>query len=198
MPQPSAAPATRLLTTVDGLGNFCARLGDLIIIAISVMLFYEVGARYLFNSPTQWSQDIAVTLQVWFTYLGMAYVLRQHQLIRITAVLGLLPARGRQLLEGLSLLIILAFSTVAVTKGWGIVADSIHLGRRQPTMLELPNWISELPVVIGFALLGVQALADLLRLPFRPAPEFTPAGEHAPPAEEFAAPSQRAPGISQP
>lgn len=198
MLQPFPAPATRLLTTVDGLGNFCARLGDLIIISISVMLFYEVGARYLFNSPTQWSQDVAVTLQVWFTYLGMAYVSRQRQLIRITALLGLLPARGRQVLEGLSLIIILAFSTVAVVKGWGIVEDSIHLGRRQPTMLELPNWISELPVVIGFTLLAVQALADLLRLPFRPAPEFTPAGEHAPPSDEFGTPSQRAPGTAQP
>ncbi|TCP61856.1 TRAP-type C4-dicarboxylate transport system permease small subunit [Rhodovulum bhavnagarense] len=148
--------------------------------AIAAMLCFEVAARYLFNSPTIWAQDIAVVCQVWFTYLGMAYVLRQRSLIRITALLALAGPALRRIADGLALLIILAFSLVAVIYGWDIVADSIRLGRRQPTMLELPNWIAELPVVVGFALLALQALAELIRLPFAPAPDFSPSGEHAP------------------
>lgn len=157
----------------------CAVLGDILVVLIALMLFMEVTARYVFNAPTIWTQDVSVALQVWFTYLGMAYVLRQHQLIRITAILALLGPGARRVLEGFSLLVILAFCVIAVLFGWDVVADSIRLGRRQPTMLEMPNWMAELPVVLGFALLGVQAAADLVRLPFRPAPAFTPGGEHA-------------------
>jgi TRAP-type C4-dicarboxylate transport system permease small subunit len=143
------------------------------------MLFLEVVARYIFNAPTIWTQDVAITCQVWMTYLGMAYVLRQRQLIRIVAIASLFGPRMRKALEGFSLLVIIAFGMVAVVYGGDMVADSIRLGRRQPTMLEMPNWITELPVVIGFAFLSLQAVADLIRLPFRPAPDFNAGAEHA-------------------
>ncbi|WAP68207.1 TRAP transporter small permease [Jiella pelagia] len=169
-----------ILKTIDGIGSTCAALGDGLVIAIALMLFMDVALRYVFNAPTIWAQDVAIACQVWFTYLGMAYVLRKRQMIRITAVLALAGPGVRRAAEAFALLVILAFSLVAVIYGFDTVMDSIRLGRRQPTMLEMPNWVSELPVVVGFALLAIQALADLIRLPFVPAPEFTPAGEHAP------------------
>jgi TRAP-type C4-dicarboxylate transport system permease small subunit len=143
------------------------------------MLFFEVVARYIFNAPTIWTQDVAITCQVWMTYLGMNYVLRQRQLIRIAAIASLFGPTMRKVLEGFSLLVIAAFGVIAVVYGSDMVADSIRLGRRQPTMLEMPNWITELPVVLGFALLSLQAVADLIRLPFRPAPDFNAGAEHA-------------------
>ncbi len=167
------------LVWVDRLAELLARLGDLLVVTIALMLFGEVVARYAFNAPTIWTQDIAVTLQVWFTYLGMAYVLRRRELIRITAVIALLGPRLRRVAEGFALAVILLFSLMATVYGWDVVSESIRSGRRQPTILELPNWIAELPVVIGFALLALQSLAELIRLPLRPAPTFTPGGEHA-------------------
>ncbi|SHF61907.1 TRAP-type mannitol/chloroaromatic compound transport system, small permease component [Modicisalibacter ilicicola DSM 19980] len=167
------------LIWVDRLAEWLARLGDLLVIAIALMLFGEVVARYAFSAPTIWTQDVAITLQVWFTYLGMAYVLRRRELIRITAVIALLGPRLRQLAEGFALVVILLFSLVATIYGWDVVSESIRSGRRQPTILELPNWVAELPVIVGFALLALQSLAELIRLPFRPAPMFTPGGEHA-------------------
>ncbi|MEA3250670.1 MAG: TRAP transporter small permease [Pseudomonadota bacterium] len=170
---------THPLIWVDRLAEGLARLGDLLVVIIALILFGEVVARYGFSAPTIWTQDIAVTLQVWFTYLGMAYVLRSRQLIRITAVVVLLGPRLRRWAEGFALVVILLFSLLATVYGWGIVSESISAGRRQPTILELPNWIAELPVVVGFALLALQSLAELLRLPSRPPPTFNPGGEHA-------------------
>ena len=173
-----AGPGHPALRWIDAVGAACARLGEVLVAAIAVMLCFEVVARYVFNAPTIWAQDIAIVCQVWFTYLGMAYVLRQRQLIRITALLALAGPMLRRLAEGLALLVILAFSLIAVIYGWDIVMDSIRLGRRQPTMLELPNWIGEIPVVVGFAMLALQALIELVRLPFAPAPVFSHSGDH--------------------
>ena len=164
--------SNRVVSAVDRTADICARAGAVVLVLVAVMTFYEVVARYVFLSPTGWTQDVSVTAQVWFTYFGMAYVLRHRELIRITAILGRLGPTARRLLEAFALIVIIAFSAVAVVYGTETVADSIRLGRREPTMLELPNWISELPVVLGFLLLLLQAAADLVRLPFRPAPEF--------------------------
>lgn len=173
-----SAPRLKLLRLVDWVADACGQIGYLMVIAISLMLTYEVIARYVFSAPTQWTQDIAVTFQIWFTYLGMALALKQRQMIRITAFLAIAPQWMRYVMEALALVVIAAFSAVATVKGYDMLVDSIALGRRQPTMLALPNWIAEIPIVIGFGLLFIQACSDLIRLPFGPAPSFSPGGEH--------------------
>ena len=160
----SSKTAVRIARTVDWLSGLCARLSMALVVIICALLAYEVIARYLFLAPTIWTQDVAVTMQIWLVYMSMAYVLRYRELIRITAVTDHLGPRFRAVLESFSLLIIAAFSLMATIHGWKVVEDSIRLGRRQPTMLEMPNWIAELPVLLGFALLGLQALIELARL----------------------------------
>jgi C4-dicarboxylate transporter DctQ subunit len=162
---------------VDRVADICGRLSEAMVIAIAAMLTFEVVARYVFRAPTQWTQDVATTLQIWLTYLSMAVVLRHRQMIRITALLSIAPGAARYAMEALALIIIAVFSAIAMVKGYDMFADSIRLGRRQPTMLALPNWIAELPIMLGFGLLLVQSCADLLRLPFGPAPSFAHEGE---------------------
>lgn len=165
------------LRWIDRIAEGCATLGVWMLIFVTAALSYEAIARYLFHAPTQWTQDISTTLQIWFTYVGMAMVLKEGGMIRISAILMIAPLWLRYVLEVLALLVVLAFSLVAVTKGWAMLMDSIQLGRRQPTMLALPNWISEIPIVAGFGLLALQAVVELIRLPFRGPPTFRPDGE---------------------
>ncbi len=171
------APLSRVWNTIDRISSGCAIISDILVVAIAAMLFCEVIARYLFNMPTIWTQDVAVALQLWFTYLAMAYALRHREMIRITAVVSLLGPNGRRIVEAFSLLVVIAFSLMAVYYATDIMLESIRMGRRAPTMLEMPNWISELPVIIGFFLLALQSLADLVRIPYRPAPQFAAADE---------------------
>ncbi|MCK5071751.1 MAG: TRAP transporter small permease subunit, partial [Desulfocapsa sp.] len=69
-----------------------------------------------------------------------------------------------KVLESLSLIVIAFFSFVAVYYGIGIVAESIELGRKTSTMLGVPKWMTESAVPIGFSLLFVQALVELVKI----------------------------------
>ena len=171
------APRNPLLRWADRLSGACGLLGMAMLAFVMCALTYETVARYFFHAPTHWTQDISITLQVWFGYLAMALVLRDRKMIRITAILAIAPRWLKAACEALALLIILAFSIIAVTKGWSVLADSIRLGRREPTVLALPNWISELPVVLGFALLALQTLAEMLRLVVDGPPAYAPSNE---------------------
>jgi len=93
-------------------------------------------------------------------------------------VSGVAGPRLRYFFEAIALLVIGVFALIAAIKGYDMMMDSIALGRRQPTMLALPNWIAELPIVVGFVLLFLQSLIDLIRLPFGPPPSFSAGGEH--------------------
>lgn len=179
---PERGARSLFLLWADRLSGACGVLGIAMIVFVMCALTYEAVARYFFHAPTHWTQDISVTLQIWFGYLAMALVLRDRKMIRITAILAIAPRWMKTAFEALALLIILAFSIIAIAKGYSVLADSIRLGRREPTVLALPNWISELPVVIGFALLALQSLAEMLRLLVDGPPAYSPSNELDAPA----------------
>lgn len=153
-----------MLTAVDRIADLCGRLAGWLFFLIGAMISYEVVARYVFNAPTIWAEEMSRFCQIWAVYLAAAYVLRHGHLIRITLVVGLLPPTGRRLAEAFSLLAIAAVSMVAIVTGWGAVAESLSLDRKSSTMLELPLWLSEIAIPVGCGLLAVQCAAQLVRL----------------------------------
>ncbi len=153
-----------MLAFVDRLSEWCGRLAGWLFVVIGGMLVYEVTARYVFMSPTIWAEEMSRFTQVWATCLAAAWVLRHRHLIAIEVGLRRMPPAMRRVVEIATMLLIVAFSAVAVVKGVPIVIDSIAQGRRSATMLEVPLWLSEIAVPIGFGFLLLQALAEAVRL----------------------------------
>jgi len=134
----------------------------LILIIVSGMLCYEVIARFVFNSPTKWAQDYSVLAQVWFTYMAMGYVLRKGNMICITIVLDVVRPSLRGIMNRLSSFIILIICCFICVLQYEVMMESIATGRKQPTMLALPLYIVELPVLLGFFILGLQSLIQTI------------------------------------
>ena len=68
----------------------------------------------------------------------------------------------RRVLEIIAMAVVLVFSVMVTVKGWDIFLESFERGRTSGTMLDLPAWVAEIPVVIGFALLAVQAVIEIV------------------------------------
>ncbi|GAB5468230.1 MAG: hypothetical protein Kilf2KO_12600 [Rhodospirillales bacterium] len=153
-----------LLAGIDALARWSGRLAVVLVGVIGVIVVWEVVARYLFNDPTIWTEETARLAMVWAVYAAAALILQERRLIVINAVVRLLPEAWRRAQEVFVLVLIVAFSAVAVVWGLGIIQESIAVGRASATMLRLPQWIFELPVPLGFALLALQALARIVRL----------------------------------
>lgn len=160
-----------MLKFIDRLNDAFGWIAAAAFVAVGAMISYEVVMRYVFLAPTIWAEELSRFLQIWATYIAAATVLRHRQLIAITVVVERLGPRGRKLAEAFSLVCILLFCAVAVWYGLVIMADSLRLGRSTPTMLSVPQWMTELAIPLGFTLLGLQALAELIRLPKAPPPK---------------------------
>lgn len=161
-----------LAELADRLSTVVGRLTGWLFFFIGAVLTYDVIARFLFHAPTAWAADVSIIMQIWVVYAGMAYVLKEGSLIRITAFVRLAPPFWRKVAEAFSLLVIGFFAVLMLSESIGIVTESIAQGRRAPTMIETPMWVPEIAIPIGFSLLLLQVIADLIRLPGRPAPEF--------------------------
>jgi TRAP-type C4-dicarboxylate transport system permease small subunit len=153
-----------MLAFVDRLSDFCGRVSAVIFFVIGGMITYEVIARYVFNSPTIWVEELSRFIQIWATYLGAAYVLRHHHLIAIDLLTGRLGPRGRLVSEAVGLFFIAGFCVISIVYGVGIVVESVQLGRATATMLSVPQWTTESAIPLGMGLLLLQCVAELVRL----------------------------------
>ncbi|MQX36969.1 TRAP transporter small permease [Roseospira navarrensis] len=149
--------------SIDRASDILGHVAAWMFVAIGLMVSYDVTMRYVFTAPTKWALEISEFFLLWATYLAAASVLRHRENIRITLLYDVVGPLGRRLFDTVSLTIIAVFSGVAVVHGIDVLVDSVEQGRRTSTMLQVPKWMTELSIPVGFALLLAQALIELAR-----------------------------------
>ena len=73
------------------------------------ILLGGVVARYLFDAPLVWSDELASILFLWLAMLGAVIAFRRDEHMRMTAAVGLLPAPTRAMLDAFATGAALAF-----------------------------------------------------------------------------------------
>ncbi|MEM1363811.1 MAG: TRAP transporter small permease [Pseudomonadota bacterium] len=149
------------MTVITPLSRWAGMLGAWLLAATGVMLTYEVVARYFFTKPTIWAAELSQLCLIWGCLLAMGWVLSQRRHITVNAVTNLLPFGLQRVCTALALVLMIIFSLIVTLYGWEIFYDSFSRGRTTGSLLNLPTWISELSVPVGFALLTAQALVEL-------------------------------------
>ena len=149
---------------VTTLSRLAGLLGACLMAATGAMLTYEVIARYFFIKPTIWAAELSQLCLIWGCLLSLGWVLNMRRHITVNAVTALLPVSAQRVCVILSLAILIAFSSIVTYWGWDIFHDSWERGRTTGSLLNLPSWVAELSVPVGFGLLTVQAFVELLSL----------------------------------
>ena len=140
-----------------------AWLAAVLFTVAGIMLTYEVMARYFFIKPTVWAAELSQLCLIWGCLVAMAWLLSARRHIAVDAVIQLLPPSMQRWIEAAAMLVVAAFSAMVTWKGWSIFLDSFERGRTTGSLLDLPSWIVELAVPLGFALLFIQALIEAVR-----------------------------------
>jgi TRAP-type C4-dicarboxylate transport system permease small subunit len=141
-----------------------AWIGALLFVAAGFMLSWEVVARYFFVKPTIWAAELSQLCLIWGALIGMPWALAARRHIAVDAITRLCSPTMQRVLEILAMIIIALFSVMVAWKGFGIFFESLERGRTTGSMLDLPTWISELPVFVGFTLLGIQAVIEIVNV----------------------------------
>ncbi|MGI9569724.1 MAG: TRAP transporter small permease subunit, partial [Desulfobulbia bacterium] len=89
--------------------------------------YYEVLARYLFNSPTNWAHESM------FLMFGMQYVMaagfthREHAHVHVDVLYQYFPLRAKAAINVLTSIFFFIFCIVLFWTGWVFAADSISV-----------------------------------------------------------------------
>ena len=143
--------------------KYSGYLASALFIAIGFIISYEVIMRYLFNSPTVWVNEISRFLQIWATYLALTYSFDRKEFIRITVLYDKLNEAGKKVLDFISAIFILTFSSFVLYFGWLIAYDSLKVGRTSSTILDVPSFLTELAIPLCFFLLVIRVSIEIVR-----------------------------------
>jgi tripartite ATP-independent transporter DctM subunit len=87
-------PARNLLTTVDRILGLAVEIPTAILVIVEVVvLFSGIVARYIFQRPIIWSDELASVLFLWLAMLGAVIALRRGEHMRMTAIVARFPKR---------------------------------------------------------------------------------------------------------
>lgn len=88
-----------------------ANLAAILMGLMLVMMAYQIVTRYVFNNPSDWTEEVMRYTYVWIVFLGSSAALADKSHVAITLLADKLSARGRAALEiGLDSLLIAYFA----------------------------------------------------------------------------------------
>jgi TRAP-type C4-dicarboxylate transport system permease small subunit len=124
--------AIRILDTI--LKNVLIFLMVVLVAAVS----WQVISRYIFASPSSWTEEVARFLLIWIGVLGAAWAFRTGVHLGLDVLPKKLTGKSAQTLKLFSLLVVVGFSVmVLIIGGGGLVALTWEL-KQYSAVLGLP------------------------------------------------------------
>jgi len=158
--EPMPMPRIRLTALLLGLSDAIAALmlaADLLVVCVSVI------ARYVFNAPVEWSDDVARGLMVGSSFFGAASALARSENLGVAFFVSLLPARLRPIIDAVSALLVTIISAY-------VAFNAIKLGgltSGQTTGSGLPLELTFYPMGVGAVFMTVFAFDLFCARPWR-------------------------------
>lgn len=128
-------------------------VGVVCVVAMMGLTTVDVIARYAFNSPTLWADEIASYLLIAIVFLGLAPNVRQDGHIRIDVVTNMVSGSTRAALEVFAYAAGIIFSILMLLGVWTRFDNFWSRETLSDSPLMTPLWVPMVPVVAGAAVL---------------------------------------------
>ena len=139
------------------------------VILAGTMLFYimlstcyNVIARYAFNAPSIWIDEMSSLCLLFLPFFVGAWILKKEGHVKMDLLLNYTGRRTRLVLGIFSSIFICLVCAVFVVYGFKVAWEMFEIGYRTDTNLRMLKWpiISIIP--LGFLLILLQAVRNIL------------------------------------
>ena len=168
----SAAGAARtgdnwFLKVVAALSTVAGWTSAGMIVAAVAITCQMIFIRFVLNGSTIWQTEAVIYLMVAATLIGLPYVQRLRGHVNVDLIPLSLPPRPRFVLAVVTLSLSIAIVAVMLFYGYDYWHFAWERGWRSDTVWGVRLWIPYLALPVGFALLLLQLVADLVALVLR-------------------------------
>ncbi len=153
-----------MIKFIDQISEFTGKLSAWVFFAVGLIITYEVFMRYVFIAPTIWVDESARIMQIWAAYLAGAFALKHREMIVIDIAFRNPETTMRKIIETFSLIVIIVFCAVATKYGYDLWLKATLRGHTTDSYLGTPKWLTHASIWVGFGLLLLQAIAEIVKV----------------------------------
>ncbi len=147
-----------LKTFLNNIELYCSTV---LFIALTILLFVNVVARYVMQHSFAWIEEVSTIMFVWMIWFAISAAVTTRKHLRIDFVLEMVPFKVKKVMLIISNVIFFGFDIWFIYQMMGIIQ---RLGSSQTTMLRLPQQIVYSIIPIGLVLSMVRIVQDTIRL----------------------------------
>jgi TRAP-type mannitol/chloroaromatic compound transport system permease small subunit len=154
-----------MVRAIDGLSRLFGAIAALLVIALVVLMLYDVLLRYAFNAPTTWGNDMNTWLMGASFILSIAYAMSTDSHVRVDLLYSPDTRPRIRYFDLVGLTFIILPTVVWVTWGlWGHFTDALRTGERSGSGGWNPIvWPFKLILFVGFAIFALQIAAEIIK-----------------------------------
>ena len=109
-----------------------------LMVAMVAAVSWQVISRYVFSSPSSWTEEVARFLMIWIGVLGAAYAFRTGVHLGLDILPKKLTGRSAELLKQFTAAVVVLFSVTVLVIGGGSLVSLTWELRQYSAVLGLP------------------------------------------------------------
>ena len=126
-------------------------------VVMSLTTFANVIARYFFNSPIQWAEELARYAFIWVVFMGAVVCTKRKRHIAIDILLSMLPTGVSAWVRVVADLCTLGIALVIAYYGVRLTAAATQI----TATLKVPHYVVYVVVPVSAALVAIYTVGEL-------------------------------------
>jgi TRAP-type mannitol/chloroaromatic compound transport system permease small subunit len=147
---------------VATINEWVGRAVSFLVLAMIATITYDVFARYLFNQPTIWSQDVNNYMLCIYSLLGGGFTLLRGGHVKVDIIYGRLGYRKRAILDSIFSFFFFIFIGVLLIYGWKMAHDALVQKELSPSLIKFPLFPTKVMVPLGAFLVFIQGIVKFI------------------------------------
>lgn len=148
----------RFVSAIEALSRLGGVSAVFLLIVAMVVMYQMILMRYLFRAPTIWQTEVVVI------FIGAPYVLMKKGHVGVDVIELMLSSPNRRRMQCLGAVLGLTFCLLMSAASGIYVHEAWEGGWTTPTIAAIPLWIPATPMLVGFGLLCLQYVVELMKL----------------------------------
>lgn len=151
------------ISCVTTLNEWVGRVVSYLVVPIFIFILIEVFLRYLFNSPTVWTNEFSQMLFGAYAVLSGGYILAHRGHVNVDIFIEARSAKGQAIISVFTSVLFFLFVIAFGWFGYEMARESMETWETSFSAWNPPIWPVKLAIPVGAALLFLQGVAKLIQ-----------------------------------
>ena len=132
------------------------KLGAFVLLVLVAVITVSIVARYFFNNPFTWTEELCTFLFIWFSFLGATLATYEKRHVSVDMIVSRLPRTVNNIIKVCTNLLILVFFVLLIVGSFILFPTMLHTS----VALRITKYGYYIPIAASSAMMFCMYLAD--------------------------------------